>query len=53
MWEDRDELSRIKEQTRDLQTLLQESYIRLEREYEEKGGRTLWEYVWYFLGYVV
>jgi len=53
MWEKRGKLSIAKEETRDLQTLLQESYIRLEREYYQKGGQTWWEYVWYFFGYVV
>jgi exonuclease III len=53
MWEKREKLSIIKEETQDLQTLLQESYIRLEREYQKKGGQTWWEYVCYFFGYVV
>tara|TARA_B100000795_G_C22647492_1_gene378963 strand:+ start:171 stop:332 length:162 start_codon:yes stop_codon:yes gene_type:complete len=53
MWEKREKLSIIKEETQDLQILLQESYIRLEREYQKKGGQTWWEYVCYFFGYVV
>jgi hypothetical protein len=53
MWEKRDKLSIAKEESQDLQTLLQESYIRLEHEYAKQGGRTWWEYVWYLFGYVV
>ena len=36
MWENRDKLSIRKEETRDLQRLLKESYERLEREYQKK-----------------
>lgn len=53
MWENRDKLSVRKEETRDLQRLLQESYERLEREYQKKGGLNWWEWVWYMCGYVV
>ena len=53
MWENRDKLSIRKEETRDLQRLLKESYERLEREYENEGGQTWWEWVCYMVGYVV
>ena len=53
MWENREKIDILKEETQDLQRLLKESYIRLEREYEKKGGQTWWEYVWYLFGYVV
>lgn len=52
-WEERDKLDKLKEETKDLQRLLKDSYIRLEYEYQKKGGQTWWEYVWYFFGYVV
>ena len=53
MWKDRDKLSIAKEETRDLQRLLNESYVRLEAEYEKKGGKTWWELFWYMFGYIV
>ena len=53
MWEKRDRLSISKEEIRDLQQLLKESYERLEREYQKKGGQTWWQWVWYICGYVI
>ena len=35
-WEERDKLDKLKEETKDLQRLLKESYIRLEYEYQKK-----------------
>ena len=39
MWEERDKLDILKEETKDLQRLLKESYIRLEIEYKKKEDK--------------
>ncbi len=53
MWENREKIDILREETQDLQRLLKDSYIRLEIEYQKKGGLTWWQYVWYLFGYVV
>ena len=53
MWENREKLDILKEETQDLQRLLKDSYLRLEIEYQRKGGQTWWQYLWYMFGYVV
>lgn len=53
MWENREKIDILREETQDLQRLLKDSYIRLEIEYQKKGGQTWWQYVWYLFGYVV
>jgi hypothetical protein len=53
MWENREKIDILREETQDLQRLLKESYIRLEIEYQKKGGQTWLQYIWYFFGYIV
>lgn len=53
MWENREKIDILREETQDLQRLLKDSYIRLEIEYQKKGGQTWWQYVWYLFGYVI
>lgn len=48
-----DNIQIAKEESRELQRLLNESYIRLQNEYEKNGGMSLWQYVWYLVGYIV
>lgn len=48
-----DNLDIAKEESKELQRLLNESYIRLQREYEKKGGMNWWQYVCYLIGYIV
>ena len=40
-----------KEEVKDLERLLEEARIRLNKEYEKNGGRSWWEYMWFMLGY--
>ena len=46
-----DKLWCAKEEVRDLERLLEEARIRLNNEYENNGGRSWWEYMWFLLGY--
>lgn len=48
-----DRLDIAKEESMELQRLLNESYIRLEEEYKKKGGMNWWQYIWYLVGYIV
>ena len=52
MWEEREKIEILKEETKDLQRLLKESYLRLEIEYQKNGGQSWWQYFWYLFGYV-
>ena len=49
----RDKLWCIKEEVKDLERLLEEAKERLNEEYNRIGGRSLWEWAWYMLGYYV
>ena len=46
-----DKLWYAKEEVKDLERLLNEARIRLNNEFENNGGRTWWQYMWYWLGY--
>ena len=49
----RDKLWYVKEEVKDLEILLQEAKGRLNKEYENIGGRSVWELVWYMMGYYI
>jgi len=40
-----------REEVKDLERLLEEAKFRLNNEYQTRGGRSWWEYVWYLVGY--
>ncbi len=46
-----DKLWYAKEEVKDLERLLNEARIRLNNEFENNGGRSWWQYMWYWLGY--
>ena len=47
----RDKLWYAKEEVKDLERLLQEAQNRLNKEYENRGGRTWWQWAWYMFGW--
>lgn len=47
----KDKLWYAKEEVKDLERLLKEAQDRLNYEYEKNGGRTWYQWFWYFLGY--
>ena len=47
----KDKLWYAKEEVKDLERLLLEAQIRLDKEYEKNGGRTWYQWFWYVLGY--
>jgi len=47
----RNKLWCAKEEVKDLERLLEEAKLRLDREFENNGGRNFWEWVWRWLGY--
>ena len=49
----RDKLWYVKEEVKDLERLLEEARARLNEEYDRTGGRSLWEWAWYMLGYYI
>ena len=46
-----DKLWYAKEEVKDLERLLNEARIRLNKEFENNGGRSWWQYMWYWFGY--
>lgn len=46
-----DKLWYAKEEVKDLERLLNEARIRLNNEFENNGGRSWWQYMWYLFGY--
>ena len=46
-----DKLWYAKEEVKDLERLLNAARTRLNNEFENNGGRTWWQYMWYWLGY--
>ena len=49
----RDKLWYVKEEVKDLERLLEQARERLNEEYDRVGGRSVWEWAWYMLGYYV
>jgi hypothetical protein len=47
----KDKLWYAKEEVKDLERLLQEAQDRLNKEYNNIGGRSWWQYLWYIVGY--
>ena len=47
----RDKLWIAKEEVKDLERLLEEAQRRLNNEYENIGGRTWWQWIWYMAGW--
>tara|TARA_B100001175_G_C19100262_1_gene444764 strand:- start:326 stop:502 length:177 start_codon:yes stop_codon:yes gene_type:complete len=47
----RDKLWIAKEEVKDLERLLEEAQRRLNNEYDNIGGRTWWQWVWYIAGW--
>ena len=47
----RDKLWIAKEEVKDLERLLEEAQRRLNVEYENIGGRTWWQWIWYMAGW--
>ena len=47
----RDKLWIAKEEVKDLERLLEEAQRRLNNEYDNIGGRTWWQWVWYMAGW--
>ena len=47
----RDKLWYVKEEVKDLERLLEEAQRRLNNEYDNIGGRTWWQWVWYMAGW--
>ena len=47
----RDKLWYAKEEVKDLERLLEEAQNRLNQEYENRGGRTWWQWTWYIFGW--
>ena len=41
------------EEVKDLERLLQEAKEHLNKEYDNIGGRSVWEWVWYMMGYYI
>ena len=49
----RDKLWYVEEEVKDLERLLQEAKEHLNKEYDNIGGRSVWEWVWYMMGYYI
>lgn len=47
----KDKLWIAKEEVKDLERLLEEAQRRLNNEYDNIGGRTWWQWVWYMAGW--
>ena len=47
----RDKLWYAREEVKDLERLLEEAQNRLNREYENMGGSTWWQWAWYMFGW--
>lgn len=47
----KDKLWIAKEEVKDLERLLEEAQRRLNNEYENIGGRTWWQWIWYMAGW--
>lgn len=47
----KDKLWIAKEEVKDLERLLEEAQRRLNVEYENIGGRTWWQWIWYMAGW--
>mgnify|MGYP006111162403 FL=1 len=47
----KDKLWIAKEEVKDLERLLEEAQRRLNNEYDNIGGRTWWQWVWYIAGW--
>jgi len=47
----RDKLWIAKEEVKDLERLLEEAQRRLNNEYDNIGGRTWWQWIWYIAGW--
>ena len=47
----KDKLWYAKEEVKDLERLLIEAQERLNKEYQQIGGRSWWQWTWYILGW--
>ena len=47
----KDKLWIAKEEVKDLERLLEEAQRRLNNEYDNIGGRTWWQWIWYMAGW--